>query len=155
MKLFWFLVVFIFILSCKDPNDKNKIASDSFNTELLLGKWKRTNDSNDKQTYESWRYNESNIPMGSGFTLLKTDTIWKENISIINVDGFRSLVVVDTKKEKTVFKFISETKNSFKCHNPHNEFPKFIEYIVSPNKIKAIISDEENSIDFLFNRINS
>jgi len=152
MKLICTFCFVVLLVACKNPDTSSKAVSKSFDANLLVGDWQRTNDSENKKTYESWWLSSNGIPEGKGYTMLNSDTIWSEKIAINLIGGYKNLVVKDKTNVETAFKFISETKNSFKCHNPTNEFPKFIEYIVSEYKIKAVISDGENSIDFLFDR---
>jgi len=47
---------------------------------------------------------------------------------------------------------ISITDNSFVCENPQHDFPKKISYLKEGNKIKATISGDGKSFDYLFEK---
>jgi len=151
--LILFLTTVVFI-SCKEKQSVRSIGDTTFDVKLLVGNWIRTNDSGVKQTFESWRLGSNSFAIGEGYTMSTNDTIWKESLSIEMVEGYKNLVVKDSKGQKTFFKFVDETNASFKCHSPTNDYPKFIEYKVSKDKINAVISDGEHAIDFNFIRVN-
>jgi len=160
MKFPLYLWLILTIVSCNEPSSKEVSHSKSkkkilFDFDLLMGDWKRTNDSGNKKTFESWWRDENGIPVGVGYTMVDSDTIWSESISIRKDKNAQSLVIKDKSGQETLFKIISESEKGFKCHNPNNEFPKFIEYLVEKDRIKAIISDDKNNIDFLFDRITN
>jgi len=57
--------------------------------DWILGKWERTNEKPDKQTFESWQKINDKQYNGLGYTMQGKDTIWKENIRLNK--GKRSL----------------------------------------------------------------
>ncbi|MBT8231314.1 MAG: hypothetical protein HKO66_07100 [Saprospiraceae bacterium] len=131
-------------------SDDNIGQQEFFDFELLLGKWKRTNDSEGKVTYESWHQNEEGKYEGFGCTLQHGDTIWQEKIEIDDSEGYLYFKVTDKTGHSVPFKIMEQSQNSFSCHNKENDFPKTITYKVNKNKIMATISGGGTKVDFDF-----
>ncbi len=55
-------------------------------------------------------------------------------------------------KEPVFFKSTAITENSFVCENPQHDFPKKIAYQKDGNKIKATVSGDGKSFDYLFEK---
>ena len=125
------------------------------NLDWLLGNWERMNDKEGKQTFERWKKNSNEEYIGLGFTLQERDTVFKENMRLRPINGGWNLEVIGVNEQPTYFKFTNQTKNSFVCENPNNEFPKKIEYQFSDNKLKAKVSTDEMAIDFNFEKIEN
>ena len=159
MKIAFLMLTVVAIycnVSCMAQKHHNLKDADQFDFSLLVGDWKRSNDSNGKQTYESWHIDSRNMAKGFGYTMSSQDTIWKENISIEKYNGVLSFVVTDGSNHVTPFAVTHQTLTGFTCSNPDNEFPKEIKYIIVDNdKLKATISGGGNHIDFLFDRMDS
>ena len=116
--------------------------------DFILGNWTRLNDAEGKITYEQWNSDFTGI----GFTMQDKDTVFKEILSIVEIDGDLVYKVVGVNEEPTLFKFTEQTKSSFRCENPDNEFPKVIEYVLEDDQLKAVISAGDDSVEFLFAR---
>ncbi len=135
LYLFLFCVCFF---SCKNDS----IVKPDF----LIGKWKRLNNKSNKKTYEIWRSNFTGI----GFTLQESDTIFKEILSVIEKNDSLFLQVVGVNEKPTLFKFTKQSPTSFTCENPDNEFPKKIQYQIASDTLRAEVSNDDFSIDFVF-----
>lgn len=116
--------------------------------DFILGNWTRLNDAVSKTTYEIWNSDFTGI----GFTMQDKDTVFKEILSIVELDGKLVYKVEGVDEEPTLFKFTEQTKNSFRCENPENEFPKVIEYVLEDDQLKAVISAGKDSVEFFFEK---
>ncbi|AUC85268.1 hypothetical protein CW731_08185 [Polaribacter sp. ALD11] len=144
MKPFISIFCFLLIISCNPIDTKPQKPS------FILGKWIRTNDKPGNKTYETW----NNSFTGLGITLKEKDTIFKERLSIISINDTLNLKVEGANETPTLFKFTQQTDTSFVCENAKNEFPKKITYFLEDEKLKAIVSNSDFKIDFVFERLN-
>lgn len=115
----------------------------------LFGKWKRIYNEADKRTYEFWKNDFSGI----GFSLQKNDTVFKEVLHIITKNDSLFLQVTSVNETPTLFAFTQQTDTSFTAENKLNEFPKTIQYWKGNNLLKAKVSNDEFSIDFVFEKM--
>jgi hypothetical protein len=115
----------------------------------LFGKWERINNQTDKKTYEFWDSDFSGI----GFSLQKKDTVFKEVLHIITKNDSFFLRVTGVNENPTLFAFTQQTDTSFTAENKQNEFPKTIRYWKENNQLKAIVANDEFSIDFVFEKM--
>lgn len=143
MKYVSYICIFIIFFSCTKEEE---------NFDWILGNWERINDSEENKTYEYWTKNSNTEYIGFGCTLKNKDTVFKENIRLIKMKEQWVFKVIGVNETPTLFKFISNTTNSFTCENLQNEFPKRIRYSCDGESLKAIISDDNNEISFLFKK---
>ncbi len=141
--LFVFLCV-IFLTSCQ--KEIKKPSKPSF----LIGNWIRLNDTEGNKTYETWK----NDFTGMGLTIKNGETVFNEQMSILEINDTLHLKVSNVNETPTYFKFTSQTDTSFVCENPKNEFPKKIHYFIENKQLKAIISTDDFRIDFVFEKID-
>ena len=142
MRNFIILVTLLFFFSCNyKPVNKEKPS-------FLIGNWKRLNDKPESQTYETWNTNFTGI----GFTKTEGKTTFQETLSIVAIKDTLYLKVEGVNEEPTLFKFTSQTDSSFVCENKENEFPKKIKYYLENNQLKAIVSNDDFRIDFVFEK---
>ena len=139
-----FLIGLILLNSC---NEKTKLSKPSF----IIGSWERLNDELGNSTFENWNSDFTGI----GYTLKNSDTVFKENLSIIELNDTLFLEVTGVNENPTLFKFTNQHNTSFTCENKLNEFPKEINYRIENDSLKASVSNEEFSIDFIFKRIET
>jgi len=132
----------ILILTCLFSCSKEELKKPDF----ILGYWIRQNDKPNQKTYEIWNSDFTGI----GFTMQENDTIFKEVLSIIKKNDSLFLQVEGVNEEPTLFKFTEQTETSFTCENPENEFPKKIEYYLESGNLKASVSNDDFSVDFVF-----
>lgn len=128
---------------------QSKVKSSKENLDWILGQWERTNNPEGTITYEQWTKTDTTY-IGLGFTLQGQDTIFKENMRILKLDGKWNLEVSGVNENPTYFKFTNQHEDSFVCENSENEFPKKINYFIDGEKLTAIISDNDNEIPFYF-----
>ena len=121
--------------------------------EWLTGKWVRTNSSAGQSGYETWN-NVSDLKLsGKGVTLKGKEVVFTENLELI-VKGNDIFYVVTVSGETmpVYFKLTAITDNGFTCENPKHDFPKKITYSRSGNNVKAVISGDGKSVDYIFVR---
>lgn len=141
MKKLISILIILFLVSCSPQKD---------NLDWILGQWQRTNNAVGQKTFEQWSKKSKYIYIGLGFTLKGQDTVFKENMRILKMDGVWNLEVRNVNEYPTYFKFIKQSETSFVCENPDNKFPKKIKYFKDEKKLTAIISDENTEIPFYF-----
>ena len=127
----------------------------SENFDWLLGKWKRLNEEEGKETFENWGKVSVNEYSGIGFTMQNGDTIKQENIQLIKVDKKWNLVVkVPDEAESITFKMTQFNEKEFVCENHEIDFPNKIKYWKNGYRINASVSNSEMEIPFEFERIS-
>lgn len=158
MKKIMTLFVGILIFSCNSKPKKLQQKSSPFNQkenfDWLLGKWKRINNEEGKETFENWNKLNDTVYMGIGFTLQNGDTLSQEKIKLNKINEKWNLTVTTPKMtESILFAGASHTTNEFICKNPENDFPKVIKYWKNGQKLNASVSNSEMNILFEFGRL--
>ena len=157
MKFTIILFLVFTLFSCNESNSKNNTSTKNHiqeeNFDWLLGDWKRSNDKEGNATYELWKKKSDKEYIGLGFTLQNQDTIFKENIRLIPIDGVWNFEVTGVNETPTLFEVTQQTKNSLICENEKNEFPKKIKYQLAGKKLQAQISGGGPNITFSFDKI--
>ncbi|SHI32206.1 hypothetical protein SAMN04488096_101110 [Mesonia phycicola] len=128
----------------------NSCQESSVNYDWLVGNWTRTNGKKIEQTYEYWQRVTSEKYKGLGFTLVENDTVFKEELTLLKVNEDWVLRVEGVNEEAVDFLVTKTNVESFSAENKENEFPKVISYQLDQDLLKATISDDKNSIDFVF-----
>ncbi|HEY3404844.1 MAG TPA: DUF6265 family protein [Ohtaekwangia sp.] len=127
--------------------------SDLSKLHWLEGSWSRTNGKPGRSTHEYWTKISDTEWHGLGVTRNGTDTAFVEKLKLIVKDGNLYYVAdIPENKQPVYFKFREVTENSFVCENPQHDFPKQIEYVRQGDGLKAIISGNGKSIEYLFER---
>ena len=142
MRFFLLFISGLLLFSCQNTVEIKKPT-------WLFGKWKRINNQADKLTYEFWSEDFSGI----GFTLKEKDTVFKEVLHIITKNDSLFLQITGVNENPTLFAFTQQTDTSFTAENQLNEFPKTIQYWKENNQLKAKVSNDEFSIDFVFEKM--
>ena len=129
-------------------------ATDFKKLEWLVGTWNRTNISKPgRSAFEVWQKKGENKLGGYGVVMQGTDTVFVEKFELIIKDDFIYYAAeVPENKQPVFFKLTSITSTSFVCENPEHDFPKKITYSWDGTILKAQISGNGNSSDFLFKR---
>lgn len=151
MKKSFLLTLLIFFsaqaFAQPSSNDFNKL-------NWLEGKWIRTNVKPGKNASEMWKKISGTEWKGKGVTLKGTDTLFVEKLKLIAKDGNIYYVAdVPENKSEVLFKFTELTDYGFVCENQKHDFPKKILYQLNGNKIKAVISGDGKSVEFLFEKV--
>jgi hypothetical protein len=142
MKYLLTISCFLLLISC--DSKKVKLKKPSF----LLGEWNRINDTDSLKTYETWQNNFSGI----GLTLKGKDTTFFEKMTILEKNNFLFLEISGVNETPTRFTFTSQTDTSFVCENPKNKFPKKIKYSLDNKQLKAVVSNANFNIEFIFEK---
>jgi hypothetical protein len=130
---------------------RNPAEPDMSKLNWLVGKWIRTNARPGTSGYESWERVSIAEMKGIGARIKGGDTTITEKTTLILKDHFIYYVADVAENGKPVyFKLTQLTDNSFTCENPEHDFPKVITYTLSGDKLKATISGNGKSIDYLF-----
>jgi hypothetical protein len=151
MKNLIFLILLIFfssrVFAQPSSKDFNKL-------NWLEGKWIRTNVKPGKSASEMWKKISGTEWKGKGVTLKGTDTLFVEKLKLIAKEGNIYYVAdVPENKSEVLFKFTELSNHGFICENPKHDFPKKISYQLDGSKIKAVISGDGKSMEFLFERV--
>jgi len=139
--LFLFIVTFIF-LSCNTRKTTDP--------EWLAGHWQRTNDKPGQTSFEQWQKLSDKEYTGTGFTLQETDTVFKENLRIFQLNGVWNYEVSGVHQQPVLFAFTSQSDKGFICENTENDFPKKIKYDLQGETLTAVISAGDKKIPFTF-----
>ncbi len=119
----------------------------------LEGTWTRTNAKPGRSGHERWIKLSETEMQGWGVSMKGNDTSFVEKIKVVMKEGNIYYVAdVPENKEPLYFKLIDITDNGFTCENPQHDFPKRIEYRLEGTKLKATISANDRSIEYLFER---
>tara|TARA_B110000093_G_C12764288_1_gene323858 strand:- start:153 stop:647 length:495 start_codon:yes stop_codon:yes gene_type:complete len=163
MKKILILLIGILIMSCnqsKKEKQKEEIKSETMiekseNFDWLLGKWKRLNEEEEKETFENWNKINETEYSGIGFTMQNGDTIKQEKIRLTKTSGKWNLTVkVPEESESITFNGISHNETEFTCENNEIDFPNKIKYWKNGNRINAMVSGGEMEIPFEFEKLN-
>lgn len=163
MKKILIVLTVILLISCnqknktnsESKNDKTEILSKTANFDWLIGKWKRTNEEQGKETFENWKKVDDSEYTGIGFTMQNGDTIKQEKIRLIKIDGKWDLKVkVPEETESTSFKMTEFSNIQFVCENNEIDFPNKIKYWKNGEKINASVSGADMEITFEFEKLN-
>lgn len=121
--------------------------------EWLTGKWIRTNSEAGQSGYETWAKVSDSKLSGKGVTIKGKEVIFVENLEFIvkGTDIFYKVVVTGEKKP-VYFKLTALSNDGFTCENPEHDFPKKITYRRNGNNVKAVISGNGQSVDYIFVR---
>ncbi len=154
MKQLLSIILIITAVSCTQKNTKDKTATESdvtdYNLDWLTGSWMRKNDDAGKKTFEQWSKRSTEEYVGLGYTLQDKDTVFKEDLRLIKINGNWNLEVTGVNENPTLFVFTDQSQNSFVCENEANEFPKKIEYVLKNKTLTATISAGDTKIPFIF-----
>ncbi len=120
----------------------------------LVGTWNRTNISKPGRTFhERWEEIGEHRLRGYGVTMQGQDTVFLEKITIlIKENNLYYVADVPDNKHPVYFKLTSVNDSGFVCENPEHDFPKKIVYQFDGATLKAQISGDEKSIDYLFEK---
>ena len=162
MKKALLLLVCISIISYNQKSKENKKANikepaeveKTTNFNWLLGKWKRFNEEEGKETFENWRKITDKEYAGIGFTMQNGDTIKQEKMRLLYRNSNWDLMVkVPDESQFITFKGTSFTKTEFTCENKELDFPNKIKYWKNGNKLNAMVSGGELKIAFEFEKL--
>ena len=103
---------------------------------------------------EEWKKSTGTELLGQGITREGKDTVSTGKIKLVVKDRHIFYVAMPSENKKpTYFRLTAITEKSFVCENPDHDFPKKIVYeLTEHNKLKATISGDGKSINYIFER---
>ena len=146
-------IIFCLFIFCCGVSKSQSTAADFNKLQWLTGEWNRTNAKPGRSGIEKWVMSSSTELQGTGINMRGSDTALIEKIKIIVRDNnIYYAADVPGNKSIVLFKFTRITDNEFVCENPDHDFPKQIAYIRDGTKLKATISGNGKTIDYLFEK---
>lgn len=121
--------------------------------EWLIGKWTRTNPNAGQSGYETWTKLSDSKLSGKGGTMKGKKVVFTETLEflIIGPDIFYTVIISGDKK-LVRFKLTELSDTGFSCENLAHDFPKKIAYSRKGTNLKAVISGDGQSMDYIFVR---
>lgn len=144
---------FLFILLTTLTISSHGQAGDFKKLEWLTGTWNRTNIKPGRTAHERWEKITDDKLRGYGVTIQGSDTVFLEKMTLLIKDNAIYYVAdVPENQQPVYFKLTSVTSTGFVCENPQHDFPKKISYQLDGANLKAQISGDGKSMDFLFRK---
>ena len=145
--------IFYLLIFCTMICKAQSTAADFKKLQWLTGEWNRTNAKPGRSGIEKWVMNSPTELQGLGISMRGSDTAFVEKIKI-TVKNNNIYYVADVPENKGVvlFKLTKITDSEFVCENPNHDFPKIIAYTRDGTKLKATISGNGKTIDYLFEK---
>lgn len=129
-------------------------TSTNHNFDYLIGDWKRTDDEEGNQTYESWNKVNGSKYLGRSYTLNGLDTVSQEIMTISKASESWTLgVKLPSESAETMFSLKTMDATSFAFESKENEFPDLITYKAQGNLLNAEISGGDMIIPFRFEKM--
>ena len=136
---------------CQSPTADTKVNFKKL--EWLVGSWNRTNAKPGKSSNERWEKTGEFELRGIAVNMQGNDTTYIEKLLILIKDNSIYYVADVPENQKPIyFKFTQISNTGFVCENPSHDFPKKISYDRNGSNLKAQISGDGKSIDYLFKR---
>jgi len=129
-------------------------ASDFKKLYWLEGTWTQMNlKTPGRMSIERWIKTGDTLLVGKTVSLHGSDTLSIEKATLRVKEGAIYYVAeVSHNKEPVYFKLASISATTFTCENKTHDFPKKISYTLLGNILKATISGNGKSIDYLFKK---
>jgi hypothetical protein len=144
----------LFLIFCSSLVQAQISEKDFLKLTWLEGTWKRTNAKPGRSGSEMWKKLSDKEWRGKGVNLRGTDTVFIEKIKLVSKDGSIFYVAdVPENKAEVYFKLTELSDTHFVCENPQHDFPKKIAYIRQGNTLKASISGDGKSMEYLFEKM--
>jgi len=152
-KTLWLLTILCAFQIAHSQSPLQKVSDDFKKLDWLEGTWTRLEMKPGHTGYESWKKISTAEWKGSGVNMKGTDTAFVEKLKLVIKDEIIYYVAdIAENKEPVYFKLTVITGNSFVCENPQHDFPKKITYQKEGKKLKATISGDGKSFDYLFEK---
>lgn len=143
-KLLLLLLLGLLLNSCQNKKD---------HFDWLTGNWTRMNEAEGQVTREIWKKISDKEYQGLGFTIQQQDTVFKEEIALLQENENWVFRVTGVQEEPVDFPLSSFNDSEFIAENAQNEFPKKIHYKAENRQLIATISaGDEEGIKFIFKK---
>jgi hypothetical protein len=148
------LITLILLPLVSSAQNKDGIKTEFEKLYWLNGIWNQTNITKPgKALVEQWTKSGDYEMRGQATTTQNSNTVYVERITLLIKDNTIFYVAdVPQNKQPIYFKLTSITANGFVCENPEHDFPKKIAYELSGSQLKATISGNGKSFDYLYVR---
>lgn len=132
--------------------NKDGIKTEFEQLYWLHGTWSQTNLTKPGQAIvEQWIKSGDYELKGHSTTTQNGDTVYLERITLLIKDHAIYYVAdVPQNKQPVYFKLTSLTSNGFTCENPGHDFPKKISYQLTGSQLKATVSGNGKSFNYLY-----
>lgn len=149
--LIFTLILFPWIVSAQN---KDGIKAEFERLYWLNGAWSQTNIKKPGQALvEQWSKSGDFEMKGQATTTQNGDTVYVERTTLlIKENSIYYVADVPQNKQPIYFKLTSITANGFVCENAEHDFPKKISYLLTGNQLKATISGNGKSFDYLYQK---
>lgn len=146
------LITLIMLPVVSSAQNKDGIKAEFERLYWLNGGWTQTNITKPgKALVEQWAKSGDYEMKGQATTTQNGDTVYIERISLLIKDNAIYYVAdVPQNKQSIFFKLTSISENGFVCENPEHDFPKRISYTLTGTQLKATISGDGKSFDYLY-----
>ena len=154
MKKVWLLAPLLFAIEIVYSQSSSQRAMDDFKKlDWLEGNWTSLDVKPGRSAYESWQKISPTEWKGLGVNMKGRDTAFVEKLKlVIKNDSIYYVADLGENNGPVYFKLTLITDHSFVCENSQHDFPKKIIYQKDGNKIKATISGDGKTLDYLFEK---
>jgi len=152
-KTYLLLLLWITFGHAYSQNVSKEIAGNFKKLKWLEGTWLRADSKAGQSGHERWLRSSPYEIRGYGVTMKGQDTLFVEKLRILVKDD-NLYYVADVPENQTpvYFKLIEISNAGFVCENPDHDFPKKIAYQLEGSNLKATISGNGKSMDYLFKK---
>jgi len=156
MRIVSLILIFVLFEFACTRKVNNNISTHPLN--WLIGTW--VNTSNNEITFEKWTLLNDSTLTGISFSVINSDTIVFENITIEkkgNEMYYIPIVKDQNQGEAVCFMFIGKKNNAFVFENTIHDFPQRIIYEpINTDSLKAtiegIMDNQHKKIDFYMSK---
>ena len=140
VKYLFLLVVLGTFSSISAQNSDN----DQFN--WLIGNWKGNH--NDGVFYESWVRTDNNALVGKAYNVVKSDTLFKEQILIQKIGKFWVYIATIEEGYPVLFTLINSDDTKWTFVNYEHDFPQRIVYHqIDEKKLHVLIESDAQGVN--------
>jgi len=154
--------VLLLVLACKKDDKSIETTASNYakieQLKWLIGNWENVTEL--EHSFENWTQENDSTLSGHSFTLIGTDTVFAEKVTIKQKgdDVYFTVIAYQQNNDQPVtFKMRDSKKGVFMVENPEHDFPSSITYS-NPTKdsihawIEGSVNGQERKVDFLFKR---
>ena len=153
MKKIFLLLAVIIGCGLKNTLLAQHAIEDFKKLDWLEGTWMRINNKPGRSAHEKWQKISPSEWSGLGVNMNGSDTAFVEKLKLVIKEGAIYYVAdIAGNKQPVYLKLTSIADDRFVCENAQHDFPKKISYEKDGKKMKATISGDGKSIDYLFEK---